>query len=529
MDPGLESGYAYHIASERWNNKIRNILSQFSDIFSEFNTYIAPAYHHDRCERSVQMRLYSMHKRQLVMVFVVFLACLGISIFFGLTGPPIMSTAIRKISLNGSQMATGPFVIKTPALSTYNQELWVLAKLSTLNNEDERYEKSFEVRVSVNGLTKDNNAKPVVTPGMDRNSSRKLNCDRQFCEEFVIAHIGYLDFCYYEINVRFYGLQSFYQHYIIKSITFYFKHYNPAFTQIEIWLRFIFLFITFGIMCWFVHSLRKYSIQDWSIEQKWLFILLPLLILYDNPLFPLTFLVNSWIPDVINASFQTTFQCAILLFWLCAYHSLRQNDRRFITFYLPKVFIVGLLWISILTSSTWAHYTELEDPAYNYVIAASNYSGFKVFFFTIGGLYVLYLLLLILKAYTELQSMPFFDLRLRFLTVFGGLVSGIYGLIMIQQFGTDVSEFRFVSRFTAYYRTSAQFMALYSLLNFYVYTMVYVYAPVAKRLNGLQTPITKDNPSFSMITDSDEEVVYESDDNSHRLLSRSLINIDDSD
>ncbi|GBP89256.1 hypothetical protein EVAR_102262_1 [Eumeta japonica] len=46
-------GYSYYLPSGGWNYKIRNTLSQFSDLFSEFNKYIAPAYHHDRCERYV--------------------------------------------------------------------------------------------------------------------------------------------------------------------------------------------------------------------------------------------------------------------------------------------------------------------------------------------------------------------------------------------------------------------------------------------------------------------------------------------
>lgn len=44
-------GYAYHLPTGGFLLKCRNALSQFSDIFSEFNKYIAPAYHHDRCER----------------------------------------------------------------------------------------------------------------------------------------------------------------------------------------------------------------------------------------------------------------------------------------------------------------------------------------------------------------------------------------------------------------------------------------------------------------------------------------------
>lgn len=50
-------------------------------------------------------------------------------------GPPITSTSEQKAHLNGSEMATGPFIMKTPLLSTYSQQLWVIAKLSTSNND----------------------------------------------------------------------------------------------------------------------------------------------------------------------------------------------------------------------------------------------------------------------------------------------------------------------------------------------------------------------------------------------------------
>ncbi|XP_043462563.1 transmembrane protein 181 [Leptopilina heterotoma] len=522
-------GYSYHLPSAGWNLKVRNALSQCSDIFSEFNKYIAPAYHHDRCERSVQMRLYSMHKREFVMVFVAFFACFGLSVFIGLTGPPITSTTPEKAHPNGSEMPNGPFIMKTPPLSTYSQQLWIIAKLSTLNSDDERYDKSFQVSVSIDGITTDRKLDPVLTAESGHNRTRHLKCERQNCEEFVIAHLGFLHFSHYIITVRFYGLESFHQRYTIRNLTFYFKNYDPDFTQIEIWFRLIFLLATFVVTCWFGHSLRKYQLHDWSIEQKWISILLPLLILYNNPLFPLIFLVNSWIPGMLDAVLQTTFLCAILMFWLCVYHGLRQNERRIATFYLPKLLIVGLLWGAGLTLATWLRCTELEDPTYNYILDTSNYYGFKVFFLTMGGIYGAYLLLLILRAYSELRSMPYFDLRLRFLTLLAAVVIGICALVTARKFGAGVFEDSFASRLSTYYHTSAQFMALYGLLNFYLYTMAYVYAPALQQVYGQHSSITKDNPSFSMINDSDEEVIYGSDEDSRRPLTRAPRNTDDSD
>ncbi|XP_015116993.1 transmembrane protein 181 [Diachasma alloeum] len=525
--PGL--GYSYHLPSGGWSLKIRNALTQFSDLFSEFNKYIAPAYHHDRCERSVPMRLYSMHKREFVMVFVAFFACFGLAVFIGLAGPPITSTTEHRARLNGSDMATGPFIMKTPALSTYSQQLWVIAKFSTANTDDERYDKTFQVSVSIDGISPEEKLVSILSSESGHNRTRHLKCERQSCEELVVAHLGSLDYTHYMITVRFYGLEGFHQRYTIRDLTFYFKNYNPAFTQIEIWFRLIFLLAAFVVTCWFGHSLRKYPVTDWSIEQKWISILLPLLILYNNPLFPLIFLFNSWVPGMLDAIMQTTFLCAILMFWLCVYHGLRQNERKLATFYLPKFLVIGCLWVAALILATWLRCTELEDPTYNYVLDTSNYYGLKVFFFTVGGIYIAYLALLMLRAYSELRSMPYFDLRLRFLTLLAVIVAGVCALVTARQFGAGVLEDSFASRLSTYYRTSAQFMALYGLLNFYLYTMAYVYSPGIQQVYGQHSSITKDNPAFSMINDSDEEVIYGSDEDSRRPLTRAPRNADDSD
>lgn len=58
-------------------------------------------------------------------------------------GPPITSTSEQKASVliskqNGSDLANGPFIMMTPAMSTYSQQLWVIAKVTTDNKDGER-------------------------------------------------------------------------------------------------------------------------------------------------------------------------------------------------------------------------------------------------------------------------------------------------------------------------------------------------------------------------------------------------------
>lgn len=66
-------------------------------------------------------------------------------------------------------------------------------------------------------------------------------------------------------------------------------------------------------------------------------------------------------------------------YFLCS-----QNERRLLSFYLPKVLIVGLLWLSAVTMASWQKCNELKDPTYNYKIDTSNF--YVRFFITLSYL-----------------------------------------------------------------------------------------------------------------------------------------------
>lgn len=524
-------GYSYHLPSGGFVLKIRNALAQFSDLFSEFNKYIAPAYHHDRCERSVQMRMYGMHKREFVLVFLGVFAMFGLATFIGLAGPPITLITEQKASSliaknNESELYRGPFVIKSPTMNTYNQQLWVIGQIMTDNMDDEIFDKSFHVSVETEGISSDR--KPVKLTKGDalHNRTRHIRCKQSTCEEFLILHLGFLDYTRYVLTVRFYGLENFNQRYHIKEVEFYFKTYNPAFTQLEIWFRFIFLLTSFVLTCWFAHTLRRFPVQDWSIEQKWMSLLLPLLLLYNDPIFPLTFLVDYSLPGILDAIFQETFLSALLLFWLCAYHGLRQNERRFLTFYVPKLILVLPLWLSAVIFAASQRHSEWADPTFSYKINTEHFFSLKIVYLVVGSLYVLYLICLILRAYSELRSMPYFDVRLKLLTLMLIIIVSFMILLSTLKFGIGAIEDNFVAELNTTYKTSGEFMALYGILNFTIYAMAYVYTP--SNSTPFESQITKDNPAFSMINDSDEDVIYGSDEDSRQPLNRSC-NHDDSD
>ncbi|XP_076011190.1 transmembrane protein 181 [Genypterus blacodes] len=452
------------------------------------------------------MRLYTLSKRHFVLVFVVFLICFGFTVFIGIAGPRI----ITEQELSGDQflvknhsVKTGPFNLVSPPLTTYNQQLWLTCLMQVEHSNVGGFQQPFEINVELKGVMQDTSIMQIRNDVHQK--SRMLHCGAK-CDEIIVLHLGYLNYMQYQVVVRFKNLENI--TYDVK-VNFVWKMYNPTFSQVEIWFRFVFVVLTFMVTCIFAHSLRKFSMRDWGIEQKWMSVLLPLLLLYNDPFFPLSFLVNSWFPGTLDAFFQALFLCALLLFWLCVYHGIRvQGERRCSTFYLPKLVIVGLLWLSSVTLGIWQTVNELQDPTYQYKVDIANFEGMKVFFLIVVAVYILYLIFLIVRACTELKNMPYSDLRLKFLTALTFVVLVISMVILYLRFGAKALQDNFVAELSTHYQNSAEFLSFYGLLNFYLYTLAFVYSPSK---NALYDSQLKDNPAFSMLNDSDDEVIYGSD------------------
>ncbi|XP_029532296.1 transmembrane protein 181 isoform X1 [Oncorhynchus nerka] len=486
-------------------SELKYFCKKIQEVYNELKEDLTP-YRDDRFYRLAPMRLYTLSKRHFVLVFVVFLICFGLTVFIGIAGPKILAetkySGDELLDKNQS-IKTGPFILQSPPLSTYNQQLWLTCIMQVEHSTVVDFLQHFEINVELKGVMQD--ASVMHIRSNVHQKSRMLHCGAK-CDEIIVVHLGYLNYTQYQINVSFKGLENI--TYEVK-VNFMWKMYNPSFSQVEIWFRFVFVVLTFMVTCMFAHSLRKFSMRDWGIEQKWMSILLPLLLLYNDPFFPLSFLVNSWFPRTLDAFFQALFLCSLLLFWLCVYHGIRvQGERKCLTFYLPKLVIVGLLWLSAVTLGIWQTVNELQDPTYQYKVDIANFQGMKIFFLVVVTLYVLYLIFLIVRACSELKNMPYTDLRLKFLTALTFVVLVISMAILYLRFGAKALQDNFVAELSTHYQNSAEFLSFYGLLNFYLYTLAFVYSPSKDAIYDSQL---KDNPAFSMLNDSDDEVIYGSD------------------
>lgn len=217
------------------------------------------------------MRLYSLDKRNFLLVFMAFFACFSLGIFIGLAGwiifyfpsefhlwvdfikfsrPEI--TLTREIDAstlsNSSQeefLANGPFVIQTRLLGSYSRQFWLFAKYQIENTEselcnlaiwylhvkfqwtiksylyvytpDEIFDTTFQVNVIIKGL--DDSKLVVLDEYSSINRTRHLKCKGNTCEDFTIMHLAWLEYSHYQLNVNFFGLNH--KRYNINKLYFY--------------------------------------------------------------------------------------------------------------------------------------------------------------------------------------------------------------------------------------------------------------------------------------------------------------------
>jgi len=77
------------------------------------------------------------------------------------------------------------------------------------------------------------------------------------------------------------------------------------------------------------------------------------------------------------------------------------------------------------------------------------------------------------------------DLRLKFMTVLMLIVLAVSVTITVMRFGLNpLWVDHFVPELSAHYQTSAMFAAFYGLLNYYVFTMAFVYSPSRNAVFG---------------------------------------------
>eukprot|EP00117_Sycon_ciliatum_P004242 scpid67821/ scgid8704/ Transmembrane protein 181 len=463
-------------------------------------------------EQCIQLRLHTLTKRQYLLVFSAFFVALIITITIGVTGPKVLSSSTQHLGVEWSAVRlneTDAELVYSgrspPGWSRFSQEFWlkcIIHVKQPLSGDADQDSLKFKMRVLKIRAQDGSQVWSRIYLGIERfQHTKSLHCEKT-CEPFVLLHVGSVDHTRYEVE---FAIEEANHPESIQNMTFEWQFFSPEFTQMEIWCQFVYIIFTFITAFQFMRSVRPFSIRDWCLEQKWISVLLVLLILFNNPLYPLHFLVNQmWGERFFEVLFRSTFVCAMLLFWLCNLHAVNVSPRKLTTFYLPKVIVVGLVWLASLTLLAWEEFNLLSDPSYQLHLDTDSFQAWKIVFYVSIGAYLFYLAYALFRAFGAQSPI---DIRLKFFTSLMAIVVITSCTIMFVRFGTETLQPNFMSSYSPNIRNTAEFLVLIGVFNYYIYTMAYVYSPSPGAVKDTEM---KGKTSFSRLynLDADEDGAY---------------------
>lgn len=114
--------------------------------------------------RTLQMYVYVMHKREVLLSLLALLSAYILLLFIGLAGPnvdKVNSVTAQEMfqqsgidgNFSGQLLQAGPFIVTTTTLSAYSQQLSLYMSLSLKNEENsEAFHKDFGIHVRLEGI-----------------------------------------------------------------------------------------------------------------------------------------------------------------------------------------------------------------------------------------------------------------------------------------------------------------------------------------------------------------------------------------
>jgi len=173
------------------------------------------------------------------------------------------------------------------------------------------------------------------------------------------------------------------------------------------------------------------------------------------------------------------------------FDGIRQEARPFKTFYLPKLVLLGLIWVAGIVVYTWSQYQQLGNAAYN-VASDPSFIFFQVVMLVLIIIYLFWMVYALCRTCSDAKTLPYLGIRIKFFGFFTFLVilTVIGGLI----FGGVVGS----------YNNAAEFLSYLALFNLYCYTLAFVYSP-AKGVAALSaTPNKAERIGMVRLEDEDD-------------------------
>ncbi|KAI3385604.1 hypothetical protein SNEBB_004243 [Seison nebaliae] len=315
--------------------------------------------------------------------------------------------------------------------------------------------------------------------------------DKRFFEinhRILLFKLNSLTYNYYlcrvnltEINSQNHEAQPA-RHIQFKSFHIKFQYYTKSFTEFEIAYRIAIIIITFIVLCLYCNNIQQFPLLIWNYEQKWILFLLAMQIIDANPLYELKFIYHHHFIAILDQLSHQLFLFSMGMFWLTLLHSFMNDDRRFITFYFPKLLLATFMFLVIflLQEQNLKSYHKSFSSINMYTSSLSSWRAtilLIILVITSIIIYVTWIFILTIINIRYARNFKYTNKRVKWaigtFSIFS-LNIIIYLLFHYEYFVQSLIGFTLP---TFYFESCVQFLFPRASTNFLVILLVYIYSP----------------------------------------------------
>ncbi|GAM17096.1 hypothetical protein SAMD00019534_002710 [Acytostelium subglobosum LB1] len=422
-------------------------------------------------ERSSKMMLHYLKRKHYIILGSGFIFLYIIFLILGLAGPTFYIKETTQLSIcpdgltcinNPPNSTTLHWTGSTGGLTKSNRLLNVYAipHLNDLQSNPNTSIHSITLQIHVNLVGSEYEEVKNIS-SIDRIFYGSCKGDR--CEALLLASELGIDFPTYSITVDIDPSSNSNLTYV-DHITFDLMYVNGAFALLEMISRLLFVIITAGVIAGFIYSLRKLNYRIWTLEQQFVVILLGALFFFNNPIFLLSLITSGAGFRTIDDFFTDLFVTILFYFWFVIFDGIRKNgtELKFTKFYLPKIILTSLFFISSLITMSSLEHGLKTDPLADPTGLADVFALVSVIMLVI---FLFYLVYLIAKGWVMTKTLPFINIRLRLLLLLSVIVVTVLAFgVMFSLIGSGG-------------RSSLTFFSFYGLANLYIFALTILYLP----------------------------------------------------
>ncbi|KAJ6245232.1 transmembrane protein [Anaeramoeba flamelloides] len=349
-------------------------------------------------KEDMKLKLDSFQRKHFIWFFSIFLLIFlfGIAISFACPSSTRQITQVKKKNQKGTILIKD----STGELESLNQEVFFNVIIE--NKLDKKIDEELLFNVTLQGY----NPKKKKWDTIDRYGLKKktISCSpKSDCKPVNLIDIPFIIYYNYSMNIEV--LPSKNQNFFTQ-LNYEILYMNTNFTIFELFVRYMFLILTFTLIIIYTNIMKKIQWSYFSTEQKLMYLSLILQILFNNPLFPLTILVRNYsfiVIDMLFISFQFTGLMFLSIYLLDCYQH-PKHSRKFSKFYLPKIIFSSILFICFSVVLIWPQTHNLEDEKYSSVDSIPLYLFFIVISIICFILYLIYFCFIGFNGYTNIHS-----------------------------------------------------------------------------------------------------------------------------